>query len=148
MNMVVKGTVVSINVSAKRGERKTPVKSIYITEKGLEGDAHAGNFHRQVSLLSEESIDKIRRKGIKIGYGDFAENLTVRDIDLSTLVVGQRIKIGKDVVLEITQIGKECHQGCAIKQQIGDCVMPREGIFAKVIVEGLVSVGDSIILLD
>ncbi|KAA0003434.1 MAG: MOSC domain-containing protein [Thermoplasmata archaeon] len=148
MNMVVKGTVVSINVSAKRGERKTPVKSIYITEKGLEGDAHAGNFHRQVSLLSEESIDKIRRKGIKIGYGDFAENLTVRGIDLSTLVVGQRIKIGRDVVLEITQIGKECHQGCAIKQQIGDCVMPREGIFAKVIVEGLVSVGDSITLLD
>jgi len=146
--MVVKGTVVSINVSAKRGERKTPVKSIYITEKGLEGDAHAGNFHRQVSLLSEESIDKIRRKGIKIGYGDFAENLTVRGIDLSTLVVGQRIKIGRDVVLEITQIGKECHQGCAIKQQIGDCVMPREGIFAKVIVEGLVSVGDSITLLD
>jgi len=144
--MVVKGTLVSINVSAKKGERKIPVSSIYITKKGLKGDAHAGNSHRQVSLLSEESIEKMRRNGIEIGYGDFAENLTVKGIELSTLSIGQRIRIGRDVILEVTQIGKECHQDCVIRKKIGDCIMPREGVFTKVIVGGLISIGDSIII--
>jgi len=143
---MVKGTLVSINVSAKKGECKTPVPSIYVTKKGLKGDAHAGNSHRQVSLLSEESIEKMRRSGIEIGYGDFAENLTVKGIELSKLSIGQRIRVGRDVVLEVTQIGKECHQDCAIRKKIGDCIMPREGIFARVISGGLISVGDGIII--
>jgi MOSC domain-containing protein YiiM len=142
------GKVLSINISAKKGEKKSPVERVRITEKGLEGDAHSGDWHRQVSLLADESIAKMRGKGIEINFGDFAENLTVQGIDLSNIDIGQRLQVGSAVVLEITQIGKECHQGCAIRQQVGDCVMPREGVFARVVKGGEVIVGDEVKLIE
>jgi MOSC domain-containing protein YiiM len=145
--MTNQGVVLSVNISVKKGEKKTPRNSITITEKGIEGDAHAGDWHRQVSLLSQSSIDKMKGKGVEINYGDFAENITVQGIELWTLELGQRIRIGESVVLEVTQIGKECHEGCAIRQQVGDCVMPREGIFTKVISTGTVTAGDTITLI-
>lgn len=115
-------------------------------DHGLEGDAHARNWHRQVSLLALESIDKMVSMGLKVGPGDFAENLTTLGIDLLSLPIGTRLKVGHDVVLEVTQIGKECHTRCAIYRQAGDCVMPKEGIFAKVIQSGPVGVGDEILI--
>jgi MOSC domain-containing protein YiiM len=142
------GKVLSINISAKKGEKKSPVERVRIIEKGLEGDAHSGDWHRQVSLLADESIAKMRGKGIEINFGDFAENLTVQGIDLSNIDIGQRLQVGSAVVLEITQIGKECHQGCAIRQQVGDCVMPREGVFARVVKGGEVIVGDEVKLIE
>ena len=112
---------------------------------GLAGDAHADCCtHRQVSLLAIESIDKMRRGGFEVGPGDFAENLTTEGVPLSSLPVGARLSIGGDIVLEITQIGKECHAGCAIFRQVGKCIMPREGVFARVIRGGMVKTGDII----
>jgi len=112
---------------------------------GLTGDAHADCCtHRQVSLLAIESIDKMRRGGFEVGPGDFAENLTTGGIPLSSLPVGTRLSIGEDIVLEITQIGKECHAGCAIFRQVGKCIMPREGVFARVVRGGMVKTGDII----
>ena len=112
---------------------------------GLAGDAHADCCtHRQVSLLAIESIDKMRRGGFEVGPGDFAENLTTEGVPLSSLPVGARLSIGEDIVLEITQIGKECHAGCAIFRQVGKCIMPREGVFARVIRGGMVKTGDII----
>jgi len=108
------------------------------------GDAHAGDWHRQVSLLAAESVDKMRGRGIELHPGDFAENLTIEGIDLKGLKIGQRLKIGSEAILEITQIGKECHNGCAIKRLVGDCVMPREGVFAKVIKGGEIKIEDKI----
>jgi MOSC domain-containing protein YiiM len=125
--------VLSINVSSKTGVRKHPVgRAVMRTEHGVEGDAHAGEWHRQVSLLANEKIETMRGRGIEIGYGDFAENLTTEGVYLISFPVETRITIG-DSVLEVTQIGKQCHHGCAIYRAVGDCVMPREGIFARVV---------------
>ncbi len=141
-----KGTIVSVNISAKKGEKKTAVPEVMITSAGLDGDAHSGDWHRQVSLLAQESIDKMRQQFEWIRPGDFAENLTTRGIALPTLKVGTRLRVG-DAVLEVTQIGKECHLGCEIREKVGDCIMPREGIFAKVLEPGRVAVGDGIEIL-
>lgn len=130
------GTVVAICISKEKGERKKPVPSALLLENhGIAGDGHAGDWHRQVSLLAKESIDTMRAKGLNVGHGDFAENITTQGIDLISLPIGSRLSIG-DAVLEITQIGKECHTRCAIYYQAGDCVMPREGIFARVLKGG------------
>ena len=132
--------------SEEKGTRKRPVASGLIREGfGLVDDAHADTAtHRQVSLLAQESIEKMRQMGLEVGPGDFAENLTTSGIDLPGLPVGTRLRVGGDVLLEVTQIGKECHQGCAVMQAVGDCVMPREGIFATVEKGGRVSNGDVI----
>jgi MOSC domain-containing protein YiiM len=139
-------SVIAVCTSEKKGTTKTPVAEITVQENyGVAGDAHADfATHRQVSLLAEESIAKMRGKGLELNFGDFAENITTRGIDLTSLPVGTRLNVGKEVVLEMTQIGKECHAGCAIRQQIGDCIMPREGIFARVIRGGSVRPGDAI----
>lgn len=140
-------SVVAVNWSKNKGEVKIPIdKGYFIENFGLEGDAHSGSWHRQVSLLGQESIKKMQDMGIKgLEPGKFAENITTEGIVLYKLPIGTILKIG-DVVLEITQIGKECHEGCAIKKQVGKCVMPLEGVFAKVIKEGYISKGDSISL--
>ncbi len=139
-------TVIAVCTSDKKGTRKTPVPEITIEENyGVAGDAHADStWHRQVSLLAEESIDKMRNKGMELACGDFAENITTKGIVLNTLPLGTRFNIGKEVVLELTQIGKECHAACEIRTLIGDCIMPREGVFTKVIHGGKVKAGDEI----
>ena len=138
--------VIAVCTSDKKGTRKTPVPEITIEENyGVAGDAHADStWHRQVSLLAEESIDKMRNKGMELACGDFAENITTRGIELNTLPLGTRFNIGKEVVLELTQIGKECHAACEIRTLIGDCIMPREGVFTKVIHGGKVKAGDTV----
>jgi MOSC domain-containing protein YiiM len=147
MGTVQKGRVLAVNISEKKGTRKTNIQScLIVKESGLKGDAHAGPWHRQVSLLANESIEKMRAMGLKVGYGDFAENITAEGIDLVHLPIGTEIRIGGSVLLRVTQIGKECHERCAIYYQAGDCVMPKEGIFAEVIKEGEVKVGDEIII--
>ena len=134
--MTVRFSVLSINVSDRTGVQKRPVENAVLRENhGIVGDAHAGDWHRQVSLLAAEDIDTLRGKGMEIGFGDFAENITTRGIDLASLPVGARISIGP-ALLEITQIGKVCHTGCAISRTTGDCVMPRKGVFARVVVGG------------
>jgi len=139
--------VTSINISQKKGTRKKPVASANVlVDLGIEGDAHAANWHRQISLLARESIDKMVAMGLDVGPGDFAENLTTEGVDLLSLPIGTRLKVGPDIVLEVTQIGKECHTRCAIYRQAGDCVMPKEGIFAKVMHGGAVSVDDEIVV--
>lgn len=139
------GRIISINISIRKGEKKNSVPSAVLkADYGIEGDAHAGDWHRQVSLLAQESVDKMRSKGMELNPGDFAENLTVTGVDLVSLAIGQRLAAGPEAILEITQIGKECHNDCAIKQQVGDCVMPREGVFAKVVEGGEVQNGDEI----
>jgi cyclic pyranopterin phosphate synthase len=136
------GKIISINISQRKGEKKTPVKAAVLKENhGIVSDAHAGDWHRQVSLLATESMDQMRGRGVDLHSGDFAENLTVEGVDLKSLKIGQRLLIGGEVVLEITQIGKECHNDCAIKKQVGDCVMPREGVFAKVVKGGEIKTG-------
>ena len=131
--------ILSVNISQRTGEQKKPVeRAVLRAGHGIEGDAHAGDWHRQVSLLAEEDIDTMRGRGIELGYGDFAENITTRGIDLGSLPLGARLAVGP-AVLEVTQIGKECHQGCAIFQAVGDCVMPRRGIFTRVITGGEIS---------
>lgn len=143
------GVVKAINISEKKGVPKTTIpKAKFIEDFGIEGDAHAGKWHRQVSLLGEESIDKIRMKGFEgLCSGRFAENLTTEGIILYELPVGTQLRIG-ETIHEVTQIGKECHNGCAIKQKVGDCVMPREGIFTRVIRGGEVKTGDVIDILS
>lgn len=134
----------AICISAQRGTAKTPVSSArLVTEHGIEGDAHAGSWHRQVSLLSADRIEAFRRKGAPVTEGSFGENLIVSGLDLARLPVGTRLQI-EDALLEITQIGKECHQHCAIHAAVGDCIMPREGVFARVLRGGLIHVGDDI----
>lgn len=129
-------SLLSINISEKTGTQKKPVNSAVLRENhGIEGDSHAGEWHRQISLLADEDIETMRGKGIILKPGDFAENITTRGIDLSALPLGTNLYIG-DAVLQVTQHGKECHHDCAVFQQIGDCVMPRKGIFAKVIKGG------------
>ncbi|WP_198010672.1 MOSC domain-containing protein [Thermobrachium celere] len=143
------GKVVSVNISEKKGVVKNPVNEIELVEDfGVKGDAHAGKWHRQVSLLAEESIDKMKKMGLDhLDYGKFAENITTQGIDLPNLKIGTRMIIGEAEV-EVTQIGKECHGGCEIKRLVGDCVMPREGIFVKVLKGGKVRVGDDIIVIE
>lgn len=137
--------VVAVCTSPKKGMRKKNVgQAMLIKEHGLEGDAHTGTWHRQVSLLALESIDKMRAMGLDVNPGDFAENITTRGIDLVSLPVGTKIKLGSEVLGEVTQIGKECHQRCAIYYQAGDCVMPKEGIFIRVLEGGPVKQGDSV----
>jgi molybdopterin adenylyltransferase len=137
--------VISVNVSKDKGEKKHNIeKCLLIKDKGLKDDAHAGFMHRQVSLLARESIDKIKNMGIDVVPGDFAENLTTEGIDLPSLPIGTKLLVGDGIVLRVTQIGKECHARCAIFQQVGDCVMPREGIFTEVLTEGEVKIGDTI----
>ena len=139
-----KGIILAVNIADSKGRKKTNVGCGLIMENfGLQKDAHAGS-ERQVSLLAKESIEKIRQKGLDVRYGDFAENLTTEGIDLPLLPVGARLQIGSQVLLEVTQIGKVCHDRCHIYYSVGDCVMPREGIFAKVLVGGDVKTGDSI----
>lgn len=141
------GRIISVNVSKNKGEKKHNIeKCMLIKDMGLKEDAHAGFMHRQVSLLAQESIEKIRKMGLHVVPGDFAENLTTKGIDLPSLPIGTRLLVGNDILLRVTQIGKECHERCAIFQQVGDCVMPREGIFAEVIAEGEVQVGDTIMV--
>ena len=140
--------IVSIAVSQKKGTRKTGVEKAHlIVEHGIEGDAHAGDWHRQVSFLAQESIEKMRAKGLDVTFGDFAENISTTGVDWISMPVGTRVQLGEDVVLEITQIGKECHNKCAIYYQAGDCVMPKEGVFGKVITGGDIYVGDTVTLL-
>ena len=135
-------TVLSINISEKKGTPKTYIpEGKLIVDFGFEGDAHAGKWHRQVSLLAKESIEKA--KGMRM----FAENITTEGIILHTLPVGQRLQIGDEAVIEISQIGKECHDGCAIRQLVGQCIMPKEGVFARVIRGGVVKAGDEILIL-
>lgn len=141
----MKAKVYAISVSEKKGTKKTNVASAKLKEKfGIVGDAHAGDWHRQVSLLAIESIEKMKQKGLDVDSGDFAENITTEGIDLVNLKIGTKLKIGSDVVLKISQIGKECHDKCAIYYQAGDCVMPREGVFAEVIKGGTIRPGDGI----
>lgn len=138
------GTVVAVCTSKNKGERKTDVgRARALTGLGLEGDAHAGFKHRQISLLAIESIEKMRAKGLDVNPGDFAENITTSGLDLPALPVGTRLKIG-GVEAEVSQIGKECHNRCAIYYQAGDCVMPKEGIFVIVLTDGEIAVGDRI----
>ncbi len=137
--------IVAVCTSAEKGQRKNNIgESIFIKNQGLKDDAHAGFAHRQVSLLAEESIAKMTARGLDVGPGDFAENLTTRGIDLVSLPLGTRLQAGSDAVLRVTQIGKECHDRCAIYYQAGDCVMPREGIFTEVLQEGKIMVGDTL----
>jgi MOSC domain-containing protein YiiM len=138
--------VVSINISEKKGMRKKPVEEAEIrTNYGIEGDAHSSSeWHRQVSLLAVESIQKMQDMGLDVKAGDFAENITTEGIDLVSLPVGTRLQIGQDIIGEVSQIGKECHTRCAIYYQAGDCVMPKEGIFIKVINGGTIRNGDEI----
>jgi MOSC domain-containing protein YiiM len=142
--------VVSVNVSDKKGIRKKPVEEILVkADFGIEGDAHASSeWHRQVSLLALESINKMRDAGLEVHPGDFAENITTEGIDLVCLPVGTEIHIGSEVVGEVSQIGKECHTRCAVYYQAGDCVMPKEGIFVRVVKGGKVRAGDSVIVTD
>lgn len=142
-----RGTIVSINVNPFKGARKKPAGSGTLLEEiGLAGDAHAGFGHRQVSLLAVESIDKMKALGLDVGPGDFAENVTTSGVDLVSIPIGTRLRLG-EALLEVSQIGKICHSRCAIFDQAGDCVMPREGIFARVLVGGNVRTGDLVEVL-
>ena len=141
--------VIGISRSTKKGVPKENIpEGKFVVGFGLEGDAHGGNWHRQVSFLGQESIDKMNALGIKgLCSGNFAENITTQGIQLYKLPVGTKFQIA-DVIFEVTQIGKECHQHCAIYKKIGDCIMPKEGIFAKVVQGGTIVPGDEITLLE
>jgi len=137
--------VVSIAISKKKGTRKASVEEVVVVkDHGIEGDAHAGPWHRQVSFLAHESIEKARQGGLDVTFGDFAENFATEGIDWTKVPLGTQLRLGKSVLVEITQIGKECHRKCAIYYQAGDCIMPREGIFARVLEGGTVRNGDPI----
>ena len=143
------GKVLAINISEKKGVVKHPINGgVFKKDYGLVGDAHAGNWHRQVSLLGIESVNKMKSMGVKgLCHGKFAENITTEGIILHQLPIGTILKIG-ETLQEITQIGKECHKGCAIKQQVGQCIMPTEGIFAKVIEGGTIKPGHLIEIIE
>ena len=141
--------IVSIAISKKKGTPKTPVDEAFISkDHGLEGDAHAGKWHRQVSFLSSESIEGAKEQGLDVTFGDFAENIASEGIDWKTLPVGTHVRLGGQVLVEITQIGKECHNKCAIYYKAGDCIMPREGVFARVLEEGKIRRGDEIKIIE
>ena len=140
--------IVAVCKSEEKGTRKEAVaEGLFKEGYGMIGDAHAdSSTHRQVSLLAMESIDKMRELGFDLGPGDFAENLTTEGLEVASLPVGTQISIGEDILLEVTQIGKECHSGCAIFRQTGKCIMPKEGVFARVLRGGSVRVGDQIVV--
>ncbi len=146
----MKGKVISINISERKGVRKRPVNEVILkTNYGIKGDAHASSkWHRQVSLLALESIKKMQAIGLKVKPGDFAENITTEGIDLLKLPLGTRMAIGENTEVEVSQRGKECHTKCNIYYEAGDCVMPREGIFAKVIKGGKIKKGDKITVVS
>lgn len=145
--MTAQGKIVALSVSEAKGMQKHNVpRANFVENHGLAGDAHAGPWHRQVSLLALESIAKMRAKGAEVGPGDFAENITTEGLDVPSLPIGARLRLGQ-VELEITQIGKECHAHCAIFAQVGDCVMPREGVFARVVRGGEVEVGEAVVVV-
>ena len=139
--------VIAVNTSTKKSVIKQPIEvSECMVDFGIKGDAHGGNWHRQISLLGQKSIDKMIAIGVEgLDPGKFAENITTEGIELFTLPIGTKIEIN-NVLLEVTQIGKECHSGCAIKKQVGDCIMPREGIFVKVLSNGEIRPGDKIVV--
>lgn len=140
-----KGKIVAVSVSEKKGTKKRNLEQVELKgDFGIIGDAHAGTKNRQVSLLAEESIKKMEAKGLSVVPGDFAENITTEGIDLLKLKIGTKIKIGKQVLVEISQKGKKCHSRCNIYYQAGDCVMPKEGIFARVLKGGIIKPGDEI----
>ena len=142
------GTVLAVCTSAKKGVQKRDVHSAHFTpEWGIDGDAHAGKWHRQVSLLSADKIEAFRAKGAEVVYGDFGENLVVSGFDFRSLPVGTVLRCG-EVLLEMTQIGKECHSHCAIYKTMGDCIMPREGVFARVLEGGTITVGDEMSIVE
>ena len=144
-----KGRIKAISISKERGTKKNNVPTAELRAGfGIEGDAHAGDWHRQVSLLAKEAIEKMRAKGADVTEGDFAENITTEGIDLQSLSIGSKLRLGSEAEVEITQFGKKCHSNCAIFQQVGDCIMPREGIFAKVTKPGQIKTGDSIEVLQ
>ncbi len=137
--------ILSIALSRRKGTRKQTVpRARLVKDHGLEGDAHAGNWHRQVSFLASESIARTRRQGLDVTFGDFAENIATEGVDWKRLPPGTRVRLGARAVVEITQIGKECHRKCAIYYQAGDCIMPREGVFARVLSGGTIRTGDPI----
>lgn len=136
------GKIMAVCISEKRGTQKKNIEKVRLIENfGLEGDAHGGNWHRQVSLLSYEKVRAFEEKGISVEDGAFGENLLVEGFDFKTLPIGTRFRCG-DVLLEMTQIGKECHSHCEIYQAVGDCIMPREGVFARVLHGGEIQIGD------
>lgn len=141
--------IVSIAMSRKKGTRKQLVERATVLENhGLEGDAHAGDWHRQVSFLASESIQAARADGLTVDFGDFAENVATEGIDWKRLPVGTRVRLGEAVLVEITQIGKTCHKPCAIFYQAGDCIMPREGVFARVLEGGEIACGDRVAVIS
>lgn len=143
------GTILAVCVSKEKGTQKKNVGSARVRAgHGIEDDAHSGPWHRQVSLLAHESIEKMRQKGIALKHGDFGENIVTQGIDLLTLGIGSTLKLGESVVGEVTQIGKVCHDRCAIYHQTGDCIMPREGIFLKILTGGTISAGDDIEIIS
>jgi MOSC domain-containing protein YiiM len=146
----MQGKVVAVCRSEKTGTKKEPCgEGVFLEDYGMEKDAHAARgIARQVSLLAEGSIDKMRSLGLELKPGDFAENLTVGGMELFTLPVGTRLRVGGEVILEISQIGKACHKGCAIFQAVGACVMPKEGVFARVIRNGKIRTGDDIEIIE
>ncbi len=138
----------SIAISKKKGTRKTQVKeALLIQDHGLDGDAHAGPWHRQVSFLASESIESARKRGLDVTFGDFAENIATSGIEWLKVPIGTRFQLGESALVEITQIGKECHNKCAIYYMAGDCIMPREGIFARVLKGGKIRCGDNVALI-
>lgn len=142
--------VIAVNISTEKGVKKQTVPSCrLVINHGIEGDAHAGQWHRQVSLLAQESVDKLQAKltDIQLKPGDFAENITTTGIAVMELPIGTRLRIGNEAELQVTQIGKECHLSCEIRKLVGDCVMPREGIFAVVVREGSMKPGDEIAVI-
>lgn len=146
-----KGRIAAISISEKRGIPKSNIETaMLISSRGIEGDIHADGSHRQISLLSLESINKMKKSTtIKLRPGIFAENLTTEYIDFKKIVIGSKLKIGKDSIIKITQIGKECHNRCAIYESAGNCIMPDEGVFARVIKGGEINVNDEIeVLID
>ena len=141
--------VVSLAISKKKGTRKQVVdEARLIADYGFEGDAHAGKWHRQISFLASESIEQSQKDGLEVTFGDFAENIATEGIDWKTIPVGTRVRMGEAALVEITQIGKECTNRCAIYYQAGDCIMPKEGVFARVISGGKIHGGDEIQLLS
>ncbi|TLD41625.1 MAG: Molybdenum cofactor biosynthesis protein MoaB [Candidatus Jettenia ecosi] len=143
------GKIIAVCISEKKGAQKRDIRSCKLIEQfGLEGDAHAGKWHRQVSLLAKESANSMREKGLNIKDGDFGENIVTEGIELKSLPIGTLLKIGEGILIRVTQIGKLCHDRCAIYYKAGDCIMPREGIFAEIITGGTIKVDDEITVLE
>jgi len=146
---ITKGKIKAISISSHRGTKKHNIPSADLrVDCGIAGDAHAGNWHRQVSLLAQESIERMVRKGAKVAAGDFAENITTEGINLQSLTIGSKLRLGADAEVEVTQFGKVCHEECEIRRQVGDCIMPREGIFAKVTHPGRIETSDTVEVLN